>query len=246
MELLAPLLTTKFALAVVATLLGGFTFGFTGFGGSVLMTPLLALLYWPIEGVILAAFVPAIMGAVGWPGVLPYVRWREVTPLLITGVIAAPIGVFFLVIGDPGPIRRFMGITVLVFAVLMMFGWRYRGTRNRATSVLSGAISGFLNGYAGLAGTWLSLYFLSAPEESRVKRANLYISAMTMSLLTLIPLVVGGYAGRDTWVRGIALLLPYALAIQVGGRLFAISSDRSYQRVAIWLLLAIGIYVTMA
>jgi uncharacterized membrane protein YfcA len=97
-----------------------------------------------------------------------------------------------------------------------------------------------------LAGTWLSLYFLSAPEESRVKRANLYISAMTMSLLTLIPLVVGGYAGRDTWVRGIALLLPYALAIQVGVRLFAISSDSSYQRVAIWLLLAIGIYVTFA
>ena len=246
MELVAPLLTGNFGLALLVTLLGGFTFGFTGFGGSVVMTPLLALLYWPVEGVILAAFVPVVTGAVGWPGVLPYVRWREVTPLLITGVIAAPVGVFFLVVGDPGPIRRFMGIVVLVFAVLMMFGWRYRGARNRGTSILSGAISGFLNGFAGLAGTWLSLYFLSADEESRVQRANLYISAMTMSLLTIIPLILGGYAERDTWIRGIALLLPYALAIWAGSRLFSASSDRSYQRVTLWLLLAIGISVTVA
>ena len=77
----------------------------------------------------------------------------------------APVGVWFLVIGDPGPIRRFMGIVVLVFAVLMMFGWRNRGVRNRGASILSGAISGFLNGFARLAGTWLSLYFLSDSEE---------------------------------------------------------------------------------
>jgi len=139
-----------------------------------------------------------------------------------------------------------MGIVVLVFAVLMMFGWRYRGVRNRGTSILSGAISRFFIGFAGLAGTWLSLYFLSDSEESRVQRANLYISAMTMSLLTLIPLILGDYAERDTWVRGIAMLLPYALAIWVGARVFSASSDRSYQSVALWLLLAIGLSVTIA
>ena len=79
-----------------------------------------------------------------------------------------------------------------------------------------------------------------------MQRANLYISAMTMSLLTIIPLILGGYAERDTWIRGIALLLPYALGIWVGTRLFGASSDRSYQRVALWLLLAIGISVTVA
>jgi len=59
LEVLAPLLTTTFALAIGITLIGGFTFGYAGFGGSVVMTPLLAPLYWPIEGV----FVAAAMGA---------------------------------------------------------------------------------------------------------------------------------------------------------------------------------------
>ena len=80
MELIEPLLTTNPALGLAVTLLGGFIFGFTGFSGSVVMTPLLTLLSCPVEGVILAAFVPTIMGSVGWPGVLPYGLWREVTP----------------------------------------------------------------------------------------------------------------------------------------------------------------------
>ena len=195
-------------MAIGITLIGGFTFGYAGFGGSVVMTPLLALLYWPIEGVFVAAFVAAAMGAVSWPGVLPHIRWREVGPILLTAVIATPVGVFLLVIGDPGPIRRFMGIVILLFAVLMLFGWRYRGPRNLGTSVMSGAIVGLLNGFAGLAGTWMSFYFLSAPDVSWVQRENVYISVMKMSLLTMIPLAIGGYATEDTWTRSLALLAP--------------------------------------
>lgn len=175
---------------------------------------------------------------------MPHIRWREVGPILLTAVIATPIGVFLLVIGDPGPIRRFMGVVILLFAVLMLFGWRYRGPRNLGTSVMSGAIAGLLNGFAGLAGTWMSLYFLSAPDVSRVQRANMYISVMTMSLLTMIPLAIGGYATEDTRTRSLALLAPYAFAVWLGARLFRISSDRSYQLSAIWLLMAIGISVS--
>ena len=245
LELLVPILTYKFALAVAITLLGGFTFGFAGFGGSLTMTPLLALLYWPAEGVILAAFVPTITGIVGWPGVLPHVRWREVAPLLTAALLAIPIGAYFLIVGDPGSIRRVMGLIVLFFAVVMLLGWRYRCPRNKGTSVLSGAVGGILNGYLGMGGTWISLYFLSAPEESRVQRANLYISMMTISALTVVPHMAGGTMGRDTWIRGAALLLPYAVGISAGARLFRTTSDQSYRRVALWLLIAVGISVTI-
>lgn len=245
MEILAPLLTGQFALAVVITLLSGFTYGFAGFGGGLTMVPLMALLYWPAEGVILSSFLPVVTGAVGLPGVLPHVRWREVVPALITVLVTAPVGAYFLITGDPGPIRRAMGAIVLFFALIMLLGWQYKGPRNSATGVLSGAIGGVVHGYLGMAGAWFSLYYLSGREEARIQRANLYITMLTVSAMAVIPHIVVGTMGRETWIRGIALVLPYAVAIWVGARAFRTTSDQSYRRVAIWLLVAIGLSVAI-
>lgn len=246
MEVLTPLLTGQFGLAVVITLLSGFTYGFAGFGGGLTMVPLMALVYWPTEAVILSNLLPVITNVVGWPGVLPHIRWRDVIPTLLTVLVAAPIGAYFLIIGDPGPIRRIMGAIVLFFAIVMMFGWQYRGPRNALAGVASGTVGGIVHGYLGMAGAWFSLYYLSGGEEARTQRANLYITMMVVSAMAVIPHIVAGTMGRDTWIRGIALVLPYALAVWAGARAFRATSDRSYRRVALWLLVAIGLSVTIA
>ena len=160
-------------------------------------------------------------------------------------LVTAPVGAYFLITGDPGPIRRAMGAIVLFFALIMLLGWQYRGPRNSATGVLSGAVGGVVHGYLGMAGAWFSLYYLSGREEARIQRANLYITMLTVSAMAVIPHIVVGTMGRETWIRGIALVPPYAVAIWVGARAFRTTSDQFYRRVAIWLLVAIGLSVAI-
>ena len=92
MELLAPILTTDFGLAVLLALGGGFMFGFAGFGGGLIMTPLLAIIYWPTEGVIIANAIPLFVAWQTFPAIRPQIRCREVGPMLIAAVIPSPNG----------------------------------------------------------------------------------------------------------------------------------------------------------
>ena len=113
MELLAPILTIDFGLASLLALAGGFMFGFAGFGGGLIMTPLLTLIYWPTEGVVIANAIPIFVAWQTLPAIRPHIRWKEVAPLLAAAVVATPIGAYFLLVGDPEFIRRVMGAVVL-------------------------------------------------------------------------------------------------------------------------------------
>lgn len=245
-SLLRPLLTVEFILASMIALLSGCIYGFAGFGGGLTMVPLMALVYWPTEAVIISCFLPLVTGVVAWPGTIYHVQWRHVVPSLVAAILVTPIGAYFLIVGDPGPIRKVMGLIVLLSAIVLMLGWHYRGPHNAKTSLISGTVGGIIQGYLGMAGAWFSLYFLSGNEPSRTQRANLYITMMVVSGMVVIPHIVAGTMDQDTWVRGIALVLPYGVAVWFGASLFRITSDRSYRRVAIWLLFLIGIGVTLA
>ena len=241
LELLEPLLNLHFAIALAITCLGGFTFGFAGFGGGLTMTPLLALLYGPAEAIFIANLVPVAVGAVAWPGTLPHVRWREVVPVMVATAITAPVGVYLLFVADPGLIRRAMGLIVFVFAGLMIVGWTYRGPRNLLVNCGVGGVGGLLHGSVGMGGTCNSLYFLSVDEASRVQRANLIISLMTQSAVTIVPLLAAGAIDGATGIRSAVLALPYAAVLLIGGAVFRRTSDIGYRRVAVGILVAVGV-----
>ena len=241
MELLAPILTIDFGLASLLTLAGGFMFGFAGFGGGLIMTPLLTLIYWPTEGVVIANAIPIFVAWQTLPAIRPHIRWKEVAPLLAAAVVATPIGAYFLLVGDPEFIRRVMGAVVLFAAITILFGWTYRGPRNRLTAVVAGIVSGGMNGYAGLGGPFMGLYFLAAQASSRVQRANILLSMLLIGAMVIVPLAIGGAIGLDTVTRCAVLMIPYGAALWVGARVFRYTSDAIYRRVALVLLMAVGI-----
>lgn len=241
MELLAPILTVDFGLASLLALAGGFMFGFAGFGGGLIMTPLLALIYWPTEGVVIANTIPLLVAWQALPAIRPHIRWQELSPLLIAAIFATPIGAYFLLIGDPEFVRRVMGAVVLFAAVTMMFGWTYRGPRNRLTSVVAGIVAGGMNGYVGLGGPFMSLYFLAAQASSRVQRANILLAMLLIGAMVIVPLAIWGAIGLDTVTRCFVLMVPYGAAMWIGARVFRHTTDAIYRRVALILLMAVGI-----
>ena len=244
MELLAPILTTDFGLAALLAPGGGFMFGFAGFGGGLIMTPLLAIIYWPTEGVIIANAIPLFVAWQTFPAIKPHIRWREVGPMVIAAVIASPVGAYFLLVGDPEVIRRVMGIVVLFAALSMLLGWTYSGPRNRITGFLAGIVGGGMNGYVGLGGPFVSLYFLSTKASSQVQRANILLSMLLIGILVIIPLGIGGVIGLDTVIRCFVLIFPYGIALWVGARVFRRTRDKTYRRVALVLLIAVGFSAT--
>ena len=66
------------------------------------------------------------------------------------------------------------------------------------------------------------------------------------SIFTIGGLAVSDAVGFETVIRSIVLFLPNALGIWVGAKLFGKSADATYRRVALALLLIIGVVAMIA
>ena len=62
--------------AIAIVIFAGLVRGTTGFGGAMLMTPVLSVLYPPVSAVVIAHLLETAAALVMFPDAVPKVRWR--------------------------------------------------------------------------------------------------------------------------------------------------------------------------
>ena len=134
-ELLTPGLL--FAVAIAAA--GGVLRGFTGTGNSMLMTPLYALLFGPVPTVALIVLFDVAVAIPLMRRAFRLTRWRIVLPLVVASWVTMPAGAWLLLHLDPDIMKKVMAATVLVFSLVLLTGWRYRGNVGAPTTLAVGA-----------------------------------------------------------------------------------------------------------
>ena len=235
--------TLAFAFAGAAAVLGGILMGFTGFGSTLVMVPLLTIVYGPAEAVVVGVSISAAGLAQMVPQASRDAVWKDVIPTCIGAMALIPAGTALLLLTDPELTRRLIGAVVLLVAIVMLRGWSYSGPRNRWTAALCGAVGGFTNGYFGIGAPAVTFYFLGPKVSAAVARANILLIIGTFSVATVIAIAIGGGIGTETGLRAVVLFVPYSLSLWIGSRLFRRASDDLYRNIALWLLMAMGVTV---
>ena len=232
--------SAKFAYAVAVTAAGGMLQGFTGFGATLVMVPLLTFVYGPAESVAVGIGLSALGSLLLLPEASRDADWRDVGPACLMGFVFVPIGVFLLLATDPGITRRLMGGLVILVALIMIRGWNYKGPRNILTSAAAGSFSGFTAGFFGMGAPGVIIYYLVDGIRAAVQRANVLIVLGVVSTITVVGVAIGGGANWDTLIFGIALTLPFAIPMWIGARFFRTASNEVYRQVCLWLLIIMG------
>ncbi len=229
-------------LAGITALVSGMVQGYSGFGGGLIIVPILAFLFSPLEAIAMTA-IAALAGSIFLlPNAAKSANWREVAPLSIAIAVSIPLGLLFLVSADPTVIRRGMGVFVVLAAVLLMSGWRYRGARGIMASGFVGALTGGVTGGFGIpGGPFLVVYFMSASVEPGVQRANIIFSVGVAIIFLLAGLIVGGAYDSPTLARSVFVVPMFVIGSMIGNRLFEIAPAAWFKKVTYGLLLVIGV-----
>ena len=230
----------QFAYALVVAAAGGMLQGFTGFGATLVMVPLLTFVYGPAESVAVGIGLSALGSVLLLPEASRDADWPDVIPACLMGFVMAPAGVILLLTLDPGITRRLMGGIVILVALIMIRGWNYNGPRNILTSAVAGSFSGFTAGFFGMAAPGATIYYLSGAIRAAVQRANILIVLGVVSAVTMTGVAVGGGADLGSLVLGILLILPFSLPMWVGAHYFRRASNDVYRQVCLWLLIVMG------
>lgn len=241
-DLFAPLLTWQLAAAAGVVLLAGIVRGFSGFGSALILTPSLALLYGPEQAVPLVIVLEAVLSVQmirdGWRGA----DRREVAVLGIAAIVAIPLGTWILIAADPVLLRWAISLGILAFLVALAAGWRHRGATSRTGLAITGALSGALNGAAGVPGPPILLYYLGGGKTSAaLLRANVILFFFLLDCVTLPWMAIQGLVTVPVLLIA-AMILPAAmLGVVVGTRLFPYATDRHFRLIAYLIIGAVAI-----
>ena len=238
MDLSAGNLAVAAAVAVAA----GMMRGFAGVGSGMLMAPVFAILFGPVRTVAIIVLMDLVATAQLLPGTHRQADWKLILPMGAAAALTMPAGTWLLVSLDPVLLARAIALVVVVFAVVLMFGWRHRGERTLRAGIGVGVLSGFLMGSTSLGNPPVMVYLLSGPDAAEANRAN-FTAYFAVTLVALGSMMaIAGLIDRVAVLTAAALLPLFLLATWAGAKLFRKSSEALYRRVALALLLGVGLY----
>ena len=234
------------AIASAVAVVAGLIHGFTGFGVGLVLVPSLAILLGPVEAVAIAGIASIAATTQLIPSAVRVMDRRLIWPILVPIPFAVIAGTQLLVVIDPLIMQRSMGALVFALGLVLLFGFRWGARRGIGAGVSVGLLGGLLGGSTSMGGPIFTTYILSSEASARSMRGGILVVTTTVSVFTIAGLAVSNAVGFETVIRSIVLFLPNALGIWVGAKLFGRSADATYRRVALALLLIIGVVAMIA
>ena len=222
---------------VPVAVVGGFLRGFAGFGGPLFILPIMSLFLSPAVAI----------GVVMWTDLfsnvhlLPNARADSsrvvVVPLLIGTAVAMPAGVHLLMSVEPLLMKKILCGSILLVAVVLLTGWRYRRSVGTPVYAAIGAASGFVMGATSIAA--VTPLFLGAGDRTAAQnRANFIVWVFPATVL-LIFLLTARDALTAVNAAMIAILTPVYLAgTLIGARVHRKASDATVRRTVLALIVA--------
>ena len=234
-------------IAGFATVASGLIQGYSGFGGGLVIVPILAILFNPLEAIAIAAVTSVASSFLLVPKAVRQANWRETTPVGLAIAVFIPLGLMFLISADPVVVRHAIGGFTIVAAIILASGWTYGGPRGTAASCLAGALAGGVTGGFGVpGGPFLVVYFMSSPDPARIQRANIIISTTVAIGFLFGGLILEGVFSGDTLARSLVLVPIFLVSSKLGKYLFEIAPANWFGKVTYGLLFGAGIAALVA
>ena len=211
--------------------------GLSGFGIGLIMMPIGASLLTP-------AFMVPVLSVLDCPASLVLVReaWKQVDRRALAwlagaALVAMPAGIALLKVVEAETLAIAVNVMVLATALALLAGLKISGEASRLRTVVTGALSGLMQGAAALPGPAVILGWVAAQVPGPTLRANIIAYFALIDAIAVVMLTLSGVFTWDTLIFGLSLLPIYLGGVVVGRRLFGVISERAFRRVVLGLVI---------
>jgi hypothetical protein len=188
-------------------IVGGFIRRLSGFGGALIMSPVLMWVF-PI-----AFLVPIVMSAEFFGGMLLSRQWQvqkedraRLISMLFFAAILLPIGLWA---GGFAPIWLIKAVTstlVILFSVYLLIKPHFKILFSKTFDGLAGGLSGLLLGLCGIGGPPVALYLNATNHSFERTRALL---SQFVSGISLFAIFAASFMGEELgWLSYVTIAIP--------------------------------------
>ena len=216
--------------------------GFSGFGFSASSVSLLSFILPPKEIVPIILLLEIIASFFMIPSIWNKINWKFVLFLLLGVLFGTPLGIHLLSVLQPKLTHLIISITVLIFAFLLLRGYKNRDINHNLSKFFVGVIAGTVNGFGTLAGLPIALYFLIIAAEPAVIRASLAALFFFTDFYALLLAYFKDILDYKIIYRTLPLILVIPIGVYIGTKLFTGSSKENYKKYVLYFLILVSVF----
>jgi len=232
---------TILTLFVLATFLGGFVSGFSGFAMGIVVSGIWLHIITPIQTATLIAGYGLLTQGYGIWKLRHALNWRNVWPLVLGTAIGIPIGVWLLTYINPGYVRFGVGVLLVLYAIYSLAQPVFKPIKiGTVADIVIGTFNGLLGGLTGLGGVISTISCQLRGWSKDMQRAVFQPVLLAAFIIISISLSVSGAVTSES-LKLSGLGLPFMIAgIWSGFKLYGKIDDETFRKVVLTLLLFAG------
>lgn len=215
--------------------------GATSFGFSLIALPLLGIFY-PLK-VIVPALVTLslLLNLVVLLRLKKMPHIRQLMLLTCVAIITIPLGVELLLFVDEVILKKAVGVLLILIAVMMLRGYTVPLKNKHVTYIVTGVLSGILNGSVSLSGPPVIVLMANEQQDKNQFRANLSFIFFILNIFTIMMYMKDGlYQSPD--LQDLLKLFPVMIiGTFVGIYLGNVIGDSKFKKIVLYLLIIMGI-----
>ena len=227
---------------LLATLIGGFVSGFSGFAMGLVVSGVWLHIITPIETATLIAGYGLMTQGYGIWQLRRALRWKNVWPLSLGSAIGIPIGVMLLTYINPTHLRLGVGLLLVLYTAYALIRPAFAPMQiGVPADIAIGLCNGILGGLTGLGGviSTISCQLRGWPKD--MQRAVFQPVLFAAFVVISLSLATTGALTEHT-LRLYALGAPFLLTgLWAGFRLYGKIDDELFRRAVLVLLLLSGV-----
>ncbi len=232
------------ALLFIAAFAAAAISGAAGFGGALLLLPLLVATVGVTQAVPLLT-IAQLIGNLSRAGFgFTQIRWKPVGLFLLGAIPLTILGALSFVQLPKELVTRAIGAAILVFVALKYFGL-LKITSRRAVLIGGGGVVGFLSGLVGSAGPLGAAIFLSLGLPPVAYIASEATTALAMHGIKTVVYQNYIVLGRDFWFLAALMGVAMVLGTWSAKRVIKRMPRETFKRFVAILLVAIAGYMVV-
>ena len=233
---------SEFLLFLFIVFIASIIRGFNGFGFSATCISGFSFIIPAIEIVPIILILEVFISIFMIPYVWNKLDWNFVFKLLIGIAIGSPVGLYLLKYLSPETTHLYVCLIVIFFSLLLMKGYKNRNINNDQSKILTGVISGGLNGLTTLGGMPVALFLLATSIQPAVIRGSLAALFFLTDVYAFILSFFAGIVDMTTIYRTIPLIIVLPIGVYIGNKFFVKSREQHYRKVVFYFLIIISIF----